>query len=157
MDVESTQCAERSHLGERVTTRRLLGCCAPKRAALETPVLGDRRRSRIGWPRRVGACARRRSFAVGPAQFGGDDVERSCRQGQRGQRRVIGVARGAEENRDQVVVRVFVRSLALNRSDRLCSALGHLGHARRVMRMRRLFMVPFQMLVDGGMCNSPCG
>jgi hypothetical protein len=59
-----------------------------------------------------------------------------------------------------VVVLVLVRSQALKRNHRLGSDLGHLGHARRVMRMRRLFMVlmvPFQMLVDGGMCNSPCG
>jgi len=54
-------------------------------------------------------------------------------------------------------VLVLVRSVAVKGNDLLGSALGHLGHARRVMRLRHLFMVAFQMLVDGGMCNSPCG
>jgi hypothetical protein len=75
MDVEWAQCVARSHLVEEVTTDRLLRCCAPKRAALETPALGDRRGSWIGWPRRLGACTRRRSFAVDHALAGSDDAE----------------------------------------------------------------------------------
>ena len=44
-----------------------------------------------------------------------------------------------------------------SRSDRLGSALGHIEDTCRMMRMRRLFVVRCQMLVDDGVRNSPCG
>jgi hypothetical protein len=52
-------------------------------------------------------------------------------------------------------MRVLVGSAS--RSDLLGSALGHMEDARRMMRMRRLFVVRFQMLMDDGMCDSPRG
>ena len=154
MDVESAQYVARSYLRTKVTTRRLLRCCAPKRAALETPALGDRRGSRVGWPRHLGACARRRSFAVDLPLSSGDDVGRRRRRGQRGQRKGIGAASGAEEHEDQVVVLVLVGSLS--RNDLLGPARGHIEHARRMMRVRQLFLVLREVPVDDRMRNSPC-
>jgi hypothetical protein len=52
-------------------------------------------------------------------------------------------------------MRVLVGSAS--ESDLLGSALGHMEDARRMMRMRRLFVVRFQMLMDDGMCDSPRG
>lgn len=146
------QYVARSHLDTRVTAGRLLRCCAPKRAAPETPDLGDRRGSRIGGPRRLGACARRRGWAVDLALSSSDDVARRRRRGQRGQRRAIGATGGADEHGEQVLVLMG----SLSRSGPLGSAFGHIGHARRMMRVRRLSVVLRQVLVDDCMRNSPC-
>jgi hypothetical protein len=145
----------RPQLGAEVATRRLLRCRAPKRTALETPALGDRRGSRIGWTRRLGACARRRTFAVDLPLPRGDDIGPGRRRGQRGRRRGIGAAGRAEKCGGQVLVLVVVGSLS--KSDLLRSALGQIGHARRMMRMCRLSVVLRQVLVDNRMRNSPCG
>jgi len=154
MDVESAQSGARPQLGAEVTTRRLLRCRAPKRTALETPDLGDRRGSRIGRPRFLGACARRSRFAVDPSLSHGDDVGARRRRGQRGRRRGIVAAGRAEEHDDQVIVLVGVGSLG--RSELLRPALVHIGRARRLMR-RRFRVVLCEVLVDGQMRHDPGG
>lgn len=144
MDVESAQYAARPHLVAEVATQRLPKCCAPRRAALETPALSDRRGSRIGWPQLVGVRTRRRSCAVdSPLSRCCGVGPRRCR-GQGDQRKGVAAAGRAQEYCDQMLVLVIVEPK--RKSGLSGPILGHTGHAARV-RMRRLFVVPRQIVV----------